>query len=302
MNRKNLTAVIAALATASAVDLLAANPAVAVTLVGSTVDNRLVLFDSATPGATTSVAVTGLTGRLLDIDLRPANNLIYGLTDTNNIYTIDPLSGVATFVSSLSAPLTSGVIGLDFNPVVDRLRVIGSDDQNLRVNVDNGAATVDGALNPGAITATGAAYTNADNDPATGTTLFDLGLNSSFISQLFIQAPPNNGTLASVGSLGFGRFAGFGTGFDIVTANGANTAFAALFNTPNTLGASLYNINLSTGAATELGAIGSGFELVTGLTAAPATAAVPEPATMAGLALAGAGLTAARRRLKKSAG
>ena len=35
---------------------------------------------------------------------------------------------------------------VDFNPVADRLRVITSDGTNLRINVDDGKATVDGAL------------------------------------------------------------------------------------------------------------------------------------------------------------
>ena len=43
--------------------------------------------------------------------------------------------------------LTGTAFGVDFNPTVDRLRVVGDDGQNLRINVDNGVATADGSLN-----------------------------------------------------------------------------------------------------------------------------------------------------------
>ena len=49
--------------------------------------------------------------------------------------------------SKLSEQLKAGTtVTVDFNPVADRLRVITSDGMNLRVNVDDGKATVDGAL------------------------------------------------------------------------------------------------------------------------------------------------------------
>ena len=35
---------------------------------------------------------------------------------------------------------------MDFNPAADRLRVITADGANLRINVDDGKATVDGPL------------------------------------------------------------------------------------------------------------------------------------------------------------
>ena len=48
--------------------------------------------------------------------------------------------------SKMSETLKPGVIAtVDFNPVADRLRVMGSDGTSLRVNVDDGKATVDGS-------------------------------------------------------------------------------------------------------------------------------------------------------------
>lgn len=290
-----LSAAVLTWATASAIELFfSANPAIAFQLTALGANNQLFLFDSATPGTTTTVQVTGADGTFLGIDRRPLNNLIYGLTDTNRIYTIDPSTGAATFVSSLSTPFTGGVLsGVDFNPVPDRLRVVGSNGQNFRINVDTGAVIEDGTVNPGDPDLTAAAYTNADNDPATGTTLYTIGAAAS---QLFIQNPPNNGTQAVVGSLGIGSVGPVG-GFDILTTNGANLGFAALTVMNSTR---LFTIDLSSGAATEVGTIGNGSTPLLGLTASPA-AAVPEPTTMAGLALAGAGLAAVRRRLKKTA-
>lgn len=262
-------------------------PAFALGLTGLTDSNTLVFFDSATPGTTTSTAVSGVDGSLIGIDYRPANGLLYGLTTSNSIYTINPATGAATLVSTLSVPFTSGgQSGVDFNPVPDRLRVVGSNDQNFRINVDTGATIVDGTLNPGDPSITASAYTNSDNNPATGTTLY--GINS-ILDILVIQNPPNNGTLVTVGSLGID----FNTvgGFDIATSNdGVNTAFAASNST-------LYSINLSTGAATSLGAI-DGSPTLVGLSADLPTAVPFEFSPLPGIAL-GVPLFLGLRMLKK---
>ncbi|MBD2384100.1 DUF4394 domain-containing protein [Cylindrospermum sp. FACHB-282] len=292
MKINKLATVVTALAVATIFDLISvAKPVAAATLVGLTDNNTLVLFDSSTPTATTSTQVTGLNGTLLGIDRRPANNKIYGLTTTNEIYTINPFTGAATFVSTLSVPFNGGNIsGVDFNPVPDRLRVVGSNDQNYRINVDTGAVIVDGTLNPGDPNITAVAYTNADINPATGTTLYDIDY---ILDALFIQNPPNNGTLVQVGSLGIDIDSA--AGFDIFTNNGVNTAFAAL--TPaSASGSILYNINLTTGAATSLGTIGSEKRLI-GLT----VVAVPEPSISFGSFLGVSALALLgcyRRRLK----
>ena len=204
-----------------------------------------------------SIAVTGLKSgeTLLGIDTRPANGLIYGLTTASNLYTLDPNSGAASLVSTLSQPFTgTTVTGFDFNPVPDRLRLVGDNDQNFRINVDTGAVTVDGNLayaagdaNFGANPAVSAvAYTNAIASP-TSTQLYDIDTN---LDVLTLQNPPNNGTLTTIGKLGID----FGTlsGFDIIsTAEGTNAAFAVSNST-------LYSINLQTGAASSLGTIGGG--------------------------------------------
>lgn len=149
MKLYRLITVITAMAVATTFDLFSvAKPAAAIGVTGLTDNNTLINFDSNNPAATISVPVTGLqSGNLIGIDYRPANNLLYGLTDTNSIYTINADTGAASFVSTLSTPFTGDVAsGIDFNPAVDRLRLVGSNDQNFRINQDTGATTVDPPL------------------------------------------------------------------------------------------------------------------------------------------------------------
>ena len=231
-----------------------AAPAEASQLVALTDNNTLVSFDSDNPGASQFTEVTGVEGVLLGIDTRPANGAIYGIDTQNNLYTIDAESGEATYVSTLDIPFEGGTIsGFDFNPVADRLRLVGDNDQDFRINVDTGEVTVDGMLafadgdinhgvNPNV---TAAAYTNAF-DGTTSTQLYDI---DTLLNDLLLQNPPNDGTLVTVGDLGI-DFDTLG-GFDIVSAvEGDNTAYAVSNTT-------LYSIDLSTGEASDLGAVGS---------------------------------------------
>lgn len=289
MKLNKLSTVILALAAVTTFDVVKnTKPAAALGLVGLTDNNGLVLFDSNNPGSTTNVSVTGVDGTLLGIDRRPSNDLVYGLTSTNNIYTINPSTGAASFVSTLDIPFTGGSIsGVDFNPVPDRLRVVGANDQNFRINVDTGAVIVDGTLNPQDPNITAVAYTNADNDPTTGTALYDIDFNSD---ALFIQNPPNDGTLQRVGSLGIDIDTV--AGFDIF---GVDRAIAAL--TPDGgQGSNFYNINLNTGAATLVDRIGNSNTELIGLTAIPER--VPEPSLTLGF-LVGGGVLALSRRCRR---
>lgn len=294
MKLNRFSTIITALSVATISALLSnAKPAAAFGLVGLTDNNTLVLFDSNSPTTTSNVQVTGVDGRLLGIDRRPANNLIYGLTNTNNIYTIDPSNGTTSLVSKLSTSFNGGFVsGVDFNPAVDRLRVVGGNNKNFRINVDTGAVLEDGELNPGDPNITAVAYTN-NVAGTTTTTLYDIDYISD---QLLIQIPPNNGTLASVGSLGIDIDSR--GGFDILTQNGMNIAFAALTPT-DASGSTLYTINLGTGAATAVGSIGNGNTRLSGLTAN--SEPVPEPSFALGSLLGGGVFALLRhyhRRLK----
>src|SRR5690349_7188181 len=93
----------------------------AATLVGLTADNRLVRIDAASRRAMAPVRVSGAEGRLVGIDVRPADGRLYGLTDAGQIVTLDATTGQATPVSRLSEPfMGGGRATVDFNPVADR--------------------------------------------------------------------------------------------------------------------------------------------------------------------------------------
>ena len=108
-----------------------------------TTGNFIGRFDSATPGTVTGVVpITGLQNgeSILAIDCRPATGQIYALGSMSRLYIINPTTGVATQVGAAGGFTLSGTsFGFDFNPVVDRIRVVSDADQNLRLNPDTGA-------------------------------------------------------------------------------------------------------------------------------------------------------------------
>lgn len=224
-------------------------------IVGLTSDQRLICFRENTAANAGQIGpVSGLTGdtRLVGIDFRPATGELYGLGNSGGLYVLDLRSGNATFKSQLDMGLTGTSFGIDFNPTVDRLRVVSNTGQNLRINVDTGAVTVDGnlAYTDVATGVVAVAYTNNDADAGTGTTLF--GIDSS-LDQVVIQAPPNAGGLNLTGKLGLDASADIG--FDIYTRiNGGTTGdvqgYASLISGDRSR---LYRINLLTGKATPRG-------------------------------------------------
>ena len=219
-------------------------------LYGVTTANTLVRFRVETPATVTPVgAISGLQAgeSVLAIDFRPANGQLYALGSASRLYTINILTGAATQVGASGAFTLSGTeFGFDFNPMVDRIRVVSNTGQNLRLNPDTGGlAATDSPLNPGVPSVTAAAYTNN----FAGTTATTLYVIDTLTNSLYIQNPPNNGTLTLVGSLGVVATAI--NGFDIKSVGGQ--AFAAL----DVGGVSrLYTINLTTGTATPVGQIG----------------------------------------------
>src|SRR5262245_32130843 len=80
------------------------------TLLGLTDNNTILRFDSATPGTTSTVTVGGLNANenLLGIDYRPANGLLYAVTNQNRLLTLS-ISGTTatpTLVGNLTADPT----------------------------------------------------------------------------------------------------------------------------------------------------------------------------------------------------
>lgn len=204
----------------------------------------LLIFNPENPATPVSKAITGLMAAetLLGIDFRPVNGQLYALGSSSRLYTINLSSGAAAAVgtSSFATLLTGTDFGFDFNPTVDRIRVVSNTGQNLRLNpIDGTVAAVDGALNPGTPFISSAAYTN-NFAGATTTSLFVLDHTTD---KMYLQNPPNNGTLVEVGALGIDINSL--NGFDI----GSTSQKAYLIATVG--GATkIYTVNTTTGAAT----------------------------------------------------
>ncbi|WP_439816639.1 DUF4394 domain-containing protein [Zavarzinia sp. CC-PAN008] len=228
--------------------------ALAMPAVGLTGDKTLVLFDTDARTVTRTVEVTGV-DKLHGIDVRPADGLLYGVSADGRVVTIDLESGAASDKSKLSTMLPDGVAAIvDFNPMADRLRLMGTDGTNLRANVDDGQVTTDGKLafedgdaNHGATPAiAAAAYTNSHGKPEK-TAMFDIDKGLLALVQ---QTKPNDGTLKEIGKLEIESAETLA--FDIhATSELANTAVLAA-------GAALYTVDLTTGKATALGALPEG--------------------------------------------
>lgn len=207
--------------------------------------NNLLIFNFNNPGTPIAKSITNLQvgETILGIDMRPATGQLYALGSTGRIYTLNTSSGAAAMVGVGPTAVLDGTdFGFDFNPVADRIRIVSNTGQNLRVNPNDGLlAATDTTLNPGTPNVTAAAYTN--NYP--GTTTTSLFVIDSTTNMLYLQNPPNNGTLTAVGALGIDLTAS--NGFDI--GGTSNNAYAVLSQgAANTI----YTINTTTGMATVL--------------------------------------------------
>lgn len=115
--------------------------------------NRLVIFDSASPGSVTIKPLTGV-GWIAGLDFRPSNGQLYALALGSNdtpstIYRINPGTGAATFVTKTSKPILGLDYAIDFDPVTDKLRAVASnyiDAPNLLIDVDTGQVITESPL------------------------------------------------------------------------------------------------------------------------------------------------------------
>lgn len=242
--------------TATAIGALAlgfAPASSAASIVALSGGKTLSIVDPDTLKVTSTVEVKGA-GDLLGIDVRPMDDMLYGVTAEGDIVTIDAMTGAATKKSTLSEKIRPGAkVTVDFNPMADRLRILTDGGESLRVNVDDGKATVDGSLKfaetnmhkgekPNVVAG---AYTNAlPGKKAEKTELFDI---DATIPALVKQAPPNDGVLTPVAKLDVpltGPVA-----FEIVAeADGSNTAWLMT-------GGVLHSVDLATAKTKKAGAI-----------------------------------------------
>ena len=264
--------------------MFAASGAEAATIVGVDELNNLVFFDSAAPGVTArTVAISGVPESIAALDYRPLNNTLYGLGFDRVIYTINTLTGAATAVSG-ALDIAGTEFGFDFNPTIDRLRIVSNTNQNYVFNPNDGSLT----------TATPVAYAAADPNAGANPDVVALAYTSSTFGAaanstqlyaidtrqgLLARQANSAGTLDTVGPLGTAL--GSRTSFDIAGSD------AFVQN-----GRRLYSVNLGSGSLTQVGLTDRALFGI-----AIANNAVPETATWAtmilGFAVVGAGL---RRR------
>jgi hypothetical protein len=213
-------------------------------------DDTIALVDVGAKKVEKTMKVSGATGgKIVGIDVRPADGMLYAATADGTLWTIDTASGKATQKSKLDMALPKGDVVFDFNPAADRLRIIGEDGTNLRINVDDGKVTKDGNLKfadsdqmkgktPKVVAG---AYTNSMKG-AKETTLYDVDATGAILRQV----PPNEGVLNTVGMLGMKAD---NAAFDIVSmGDGKNEGWLMA-------GGTLYKVDLSSGKGTEVGKI-----------------------------------------------
>lgn len=216
---------------------------------------------------------------IVGIDYRVARGILYALSSTGQLYTVNTGSGQLTPVGSAQRePALQGpLFGFDFNPAADRIRVVSTGTQNLRLHPETGKlAAHDPNLRyaetdrhkgkqPAVIAA---AYTyNTKNEKLTTNYALDQALGTLVLQGTHENATPavspNEGVLFTVGSLELGPLTS--AAFDI--ADISNRALAAIATPASTMTV-LYDIDLATGKATPLGTLGSG-EPVSGLAIEP---------------------------------
>lgn len=253
--------------------------------------SSLVSFQSNDPGNVSVIADFSGDASFLDaIDFRPATGELFGYLDGADAYfTVNLATGSLTQVSAnpVGATTNTFFLGMDFNPTIDRLRVVTESRQNIVFNPNNGTAT----------DVTSLFYADGDPNQDTSPRIIDNAYTQNFAgamstmqygidysSDTLVTIANNDGVLTTVGSLGINT--DIYTGFDIFTdANGVDTAYAILTGADGI--GSFYTIDMATGAASLVGGIGFTNQVYS-------LAVVPAPGVFA--VLATGMLTAARRR------
>lgn len=215
-----------------------------------------------------TLSVAGLQSgdSLVSLDYRNTDNRLYGVTASGKVYAINPTTGAAT---PEGASVGGGVSEADFNPVANRLRVIGSDNRNYRLTLNSapvpasspaGTVTDDGFFSYAASDANAgraprlaaSAYSNSFNDSAAGsaasgdTMLYSLdAAQDTLVVHL---GGPQFSTLQTLAPLGLDLQVGR-AGFDIA---GSGEAYA-LASSGNT--SVLYRVQLAQSSQSALAAV-----------------------------------------------
>ncbi len=261
-----------------------AEPVIGIT--GAAAGSNVVRFDTDSPGNVTTVGpLTGILAghSVRAIDRRPANNTIYVLSTNAStgfqLYTLNEATGALTPVGSGgTVSFTWPVrVSMDFNPAADRLRVVASGAQNLRLNPNDGTLVAeDTALayvagdpnvqsNPPF--PAGVAYDFNDNDPGTATTMYVWDFDNDALSRVGSiggsPTSPNSGQMTTIFTPPSFITLDGGIGFDISSGGSAYLSFADGAGAGTSRSdevvegaAELFaRLNLTTGALTVLGTL-----------------------------------------------
>ena len=247
------------------------------TIYALTTANELISFSSSNPmSATSAISITGLAigQELVGFDSRPRTGELYALgynaaAGTGRLYKLS-FSGILTALGSSDIALNLGMatnnIGMDFNPTVDRIRIVSTNGKNYRLHPDLGtlvATDTDlsygaGDPNQGMTPVVGQiAYTNS-YVASTKTVLYYLDESNGVWGSAFVPSNPNNGQISSVGSTGL-NFNPLDKTIDVdIAFTGTSNVVYLVANTNVSINDDLYTINPSTGSATMVGSIGTG--------------------------------------------
>src|SRR5690606_5480401 len=145
----------------------------AVMVYGVTSDDTLFSFDSSSPGTLLSgLAISGFSAageHIRGIDFRPATGELFASGSFGQLYTVNTSTAALTAVGNAPIAINGTAFGFDFNPAIDRIRLVSNPDHNYFINPNDG--TISSAtslafhvadplvgLNPNVV---GSAYTNS---------------------------------------------------------------------------------------------------------------------------------------------
>ena len=121
-------------------------------LVATTNQNQLLTFNARTDRIKTPGDHRPARRRDAARDRLPAEaGDLYGVGSDSVVYRVNPSTGIAIAEGPAFTPALSGkAFGVDFNPVVDKIRVVSDADRTCALNVDEGTVLMqDADLNPG---------------------------------------------------------------------------------------------------------------------------------------------------------
>ena len=254
--------------------------------------DHLVSFYSDAPfDLVGDVALTGLGASefLTGLDFRPATGELYSVaieSSTARVVTIDTTSGAVTTIGTPQPAPFGTPGGLDFDPVLDRLHYGGDTNELYEIDPDTGVMVLADGLHYATADLPHLAHIAFTNSMAGATTTTLYGIDPELDELVVAETALQQGDLlTTVGFLGHGMHsrrlrhrAGHERGL-CGAPEGSDFS-------------SLYGIDLATGHATEIGAIGGG--RLAGIAIAPEP--VPEPGTLAGALCAITAVGLLRRR------